>query len=77
LYAHVAKSLQGPSLTTQSTEKNIIIGLYVWIIMRQTIMRHDTYIPPCFQVEFVKFKELYGKNTSRQICNLIRESLKQ
>tara|TARA_R110000823_G_scaffold194022_2_gene325424 strand:+ start:420 stop:638 length:219 start_codon:yes stop_codon:yes gene_type:complete len=72
LYAHVAKSLQGPSLTTQSTEKNIIIGLYVWIIMR-----HDTYIPPCFQVEFVKFKELYGKNTSRQICNLIRESLKQ
>jgi len=45
--------------------------------MRHTIMRHDTYIPPCFQVEFVKFKEIHGRNTSRQICNLIRDALKQ
>jgi hypothetical protein len=40
-------------------------------------MRHDTYIPPCYELDFVRFKEKWGRRTSRELCYLMRESLKE
>ena len=39
------------------------------------MMIHHTYIPRCFELDFVIFKQKHGKSTSRQLCKLIRESL--
>jgi len=38
-------------------------------------VRHDTYIPQCYELDFVRFKEKWGKLTSREMCYLIRKSL--
>ena len=39
------------------------------------MMIHHTYIPQCFELDFVIFKQKHGRNTSRQLCKLIRENL--
>ena len=40
-------------------------------------MRHETYIAKCYELDFLRFKEKHGKHTSREICHMIRESLKE
>ena len=40
-------------------------------------MKHNTYIPKCYELDFLLFTEEHGKHTSREICHLIRESLKE
>ena len=39
-------------------------------------MRHDTFIPKDFEVDFISFKAKFGRCTSKEICLLIRDSLK-
>lgn len=38
-------------------------------------MRHDTYVPQDFEIDFLKFKKYHGRNTSRMLMVLMRESI--
>jgi hypothetical protein len=40
-------------------------------------MRMDLYIPESYEVDAIKFRKRNGKNTSRQICQFMRDCNEQ
>ena len=40
-------------------------------------MRQDTYIGKDFEVDFLKFKKIHGKGTSRRLMVLMKEETKE